>query len=34
MAGFSGYVDLATSQGYELDEDLHITSNGNTIQLV
>jgi len=34
MAGFSGYVDLATSQGYQLDEDLHITSNGNTIQLV
>ncbi|QLH77256.1 ribonuclease J [Halosimplex rubrum] len=34
MAGFSGYVDLATSQGYELDEDLHVTSNGNTIQLV
>ncbi|WP_436930692.1 RNase J family beta-CASP ribonuclease [Halosimplex halobium] len=34
LAGFSGYVDLATSQGYELGEDLHITSNGNTIQLV
>ncbi|QLH81707.1 RNase J family beta-CASP ribonuclease [Halosimplex pelagicum] len=34
MAGYSGYVDLATSQGYELDEDLHVTSNGNTIQLV
>jgi len=34
MAGFSGYVDLATSQGYELGEDLHVTSNGNTIQLV
>jgi ribonuclease J len=34
MAGYSGYVDLATSQGYELGEDLHVTSNGNTIQLV
>jgi len=34
MAGFSGYVDLATSQGYHLGEDLHVTSNGNTIQLV
>jgi len=34
MAGFSGYVDLATSQGYELGQDLHVTSNGNTIQLV
>ncbi|WP_135364271.1 RNase J family beta-CASP ribonuclease [Halosimplex halophilum] len=34
LAGFSGYVDLATSQGYELGEDLHVTSNGNTIQLV
>jgi ribonuclease J len=34
MAGYSGYVDLAQSQGYELDRDLHVTSNGNTIQLV
>jgi ribonuclease J len=34
MAGFSGYVDLATSQGYTLGDDLHVTSNGNTIQLV
>jgi len=34
LAGFSGYVDLATSQGYELGHDLHVTSNGNTIQLV
>jgi len=33
MAGFSGYVDLATSQGYTLGDDLHVTSNGNTIQL-
>ena len=34
MAGFSGYVNLAGSQGYTLGEDLHVTSNGNTIQLV
>jgi len=33
MAGFSGYVDLATDQGYELGDDLHVTSNGNTIRL-
>jgi ribonuclease J len=34
MAGFSGYVDLATDQGYELGQNLHVTSNGNTILLV
>ncbi|WP_121823170.1 RNase J family beta-CASP ribonuclease [Halostella salina] len=34
MSGFSGYVDLAGNQGYELGRDLHVTSNGNTIQLV
>ena len=34
MGGYAGYVDLATQQGYELGEDLHVTSNGNTIQLV
>ncbi|UPV76252.1 ribonuclease J [Halorussus limi] len=34
MQGFSGYVDLAESQGYKLGRDLHVTSNGNTIQLV
>jgi len=33
MKGFSGYVELASNQGYEVGEDLHITSNGNTIQL-
>jgi ribonuclease J len=33
MTGFSGYVDLATGQGYELGDDLHVTSNGNTISL-
>jgi len=34
MKGFSGYVDLASSQGYELGRDLHVTQNGNTIQIV
>ena len=34
MAGFSGYVDLAGNKGYDLGRDLHVTSNGNTIQLV
>jgi ribonuclease J len=34
MAGFSGYVKLASQEGYELGRDLHVTSNGNTIQLV
>nr|WP_321169545.1 hypothetical protein [Halobaculum halophilum] len=33
MKGFSGYVDLATSQGYEVGRDLHVTSNGNVLQL-
>ncbi len=34
MEGFSGYVSLAESQGYEVGHDLHVTSNGNTIQIV
>jgi len=34
MEGFSGYVSLAKSRGYTLGRDLHVTSNGNTIQLV
>jgi len=34
MGGFSGYVDLATDQGYKLGRDLHVTSNGNRITLV
>jgi len=33
MSGFSGYVDLASNQGYEMGRDLHVTRNGNTIQL-
>jgi ribonuclease J len=34
MAGYSSYVDLAESEGYALGEDLHVTRNGNMIQLV
>ncbi len=34
LAGYSGYVDLAQSQGYEVGRNLHVTENGNRIQLV
>ena len=34
MKGYSGYVDLCKSQGYTLGDDLHVTRNGNLIQLV
>jgi ribonuclease J len=34
MKGFAPYVDLAESQGYALGRDLHVTRNGNIIQLV
>ncbi|MFD1687387.1 ribonuclease J [Halobellus litoreus] len=34
LKGFSPYVDLAESQGYALGRDLHVTRNGNMIQLV
>jgi len=34
MSGYSWYVDLAESQGYKLGRDLHVTRNGNLIQLV
>jgi len=34
LKGFSPYVDLCESQGYELGRDLHVTRNGNLIQLV
>jgi ribonuclease J len=33
MKGFAPYVSLAESQGYNLGRDLHVTSNGNIIQL-
>ncbi|WP_089823673.1 ribonuclease J [Halogranum amylolyticum] len=34
MKGFAPYVNLCESQGYELGRDIHVTSNGNMIQLV
>jgi len=34
MSEFAKYVDLAMSQGYQLGRDLHVSSNGNMIQLV
>ncbi|WP_115863928.1 ribonuclease J [Halorussus litoreus] len=34
MKGFAPYVNLCESQGYELGRDLHVTNNGNIIQLV
>ncbi len=34
LEGFAPYVDLAESQGYALGRDLHVTRNGNMIQLV
>jgi ribonuclease J len=33
MKGFAPYATLAKNQGYELGRDLHVTSNGNMIQL-
>jgi ribonuclease J len=34
LKGYAPYVDLCSSQGYELGRDLHVTRNGNLIQLV
>ncbi|MFT4883924.1 MAG: ribonuclease J [Natronomonas sp.] len=34
LKGLSGYVELASSEGYKIGRDLHLTANGNTIQLV
>ncbi|WP_458189600.1 RNase J family beta-CASP ribonuclease [Haladaptatus sp. NG-WS-4] len=34
MKGFAPYVDLCESRGYRLGRDLHVTRNGNLIQLV
>jgi len=34
LKGFAPYVDLAESQGYQMGRDLHVTRNGNMIQLV
>jgi ribonuclease J len=33
MGGFSPYVELASNEGYQLGDDLHVTQNGNVIQL-
>jgi ribonuclease J len=34
LGGFAPYVDLCENQGYALGRDLHVTRNGNMIQLV
>ncbi len=34
LKGQSGYVSLASGQGYEPGRDLHLSHNGNRIQLV
>jgi len=34
MGGYAPYVDLANDQGYKVGRDLHVTRNGNTVQLV
>ena len=34
LGGLSPYVNLAEDQGYRVGRDLHISRNGNTIQLV
>ncbi|WP_222918636.1 ribonuclease J [Natrinema sp. SYSU A 869] len=34
MSGYSSYVNLCESEGYKMGRDLHVTRNGNLIQLV
>jgi len=34
MAGYAPYVNLAEEEGYSVGRDLHVTRNGNRIQLV
>jgi ribonuclease J len=34
LAGFAPYVDLAEGKGYEVGRDLHVSRNGNIVQLV
>ena len=34
LAGQSGYVSLASEEGYKMDRDLHVSHNGNMMQLV
>ena len=33
MSGFSDYVNLCENEGYRVDRDLHVSRNGNLIQL-
>jgi ribonuclease J len=33
LKGLSGYVNTANSFGYEVGRDLHISRNGNILQL-
>jgi ribonuclease J len=33
MSGFSAYVNLCESEGYNMGEDLHVSRNGNIIQI-
>jgi ribonuclease J len=34
MAGYAPYVRLAEEEGYKMGRDLHVSRNGNRIQLV
>ncbi|MDX1744348.1 MAG: ribonuclease J [Halobacteriales archaeon] len=34
MGGYSSYVDLASREGYKMGRDLHVSYNGNMVQLV
>ncbi len=34
LKGFAPYIDLCETQGYQLGRDVHVTRNGNLIQLV
>jgi ribonuclease J len=34
MAGYAPYVNMAEEEGYKMGRDLHVTRNGNRIQLV
>jgi ribonuclease J len=34
MSNLAHYVNLAESEGYEMGRDVHVSRNGNLIQLV
>ncbi|MEF8812995.1 MAG: ribonuclease J, partial [Halovenus sp.] len=34
MSGYADYVNLAEENGYSVGRDLHVTRNGNMVQLV